>query len=205
MTKWFISQVAPDKGRVSTSKETDPLIFIKKNSQMNCCIGEKLNEFGDWSVDLPEPSWKQRLANKNSHPPPRKGSGCTGRNFCLKHTGCSRTRNLSRESRQASEYTSRTFSKGPLQLREGCPMWRTHNSSQEKQQNWLVGVGGCQEGCLADRDRHQGASSNPQGLSVTHCKSLVHRVGIHMGLIHKALRIPLTLTSVSNYRNSRFL
>lgn len=37
----------PLKVIVSISKEAGLLILIMKNSQMNCCIGEELNEFRD--------------------------------------------------------------------------------------------------------------------------------------------------------------
>lgn len=174
---------------------------------MNCCIGEELNELGDWSVNLPEFSSEERLANKNYHPPPRRGSECTGRRYCLRHEGYARTWNLSGVNTAAAEYTSETFSavsKGPLQQRERVSRVKdTHHWSQDKQ-NWLLRAAGCQEGCLADSERGMRVHTQTlRAISVTQCKSLVPRMEVCMGLIHKALLNPVTLTGLNNYRSSR--
>lgn len=162
---WLISQMAPDKGIVSISKEIEPLVLIKKNSQMNCCIGEESNDSGDWSVNLPEPSPKQRLANKNYHSPQRKGSECTGRKYCLKHKRSSRTRNLSGENSTATEYTSETFSKSPLQLRGGLSHVKDTRHLKSGEAAELTCEGCRLPGRLSGRqwERYWGVYSNPCG------------------------------------------
>lgn len=65
-------------------------------------------------------------------------------------------------------------------------------------------VAGCQEGCLADSERDIGVCTQILvAESVTQCKSLVHRMEIHMVLIRKALLTPVTLTGFGNDRTSR--
>lgn len=130
---------------------------------------------------------------KTSHPPPRKGCEGAGRRHCWSLRGAGVPETFLGST--AAEYMSETFSAVPQMpsaaRRKDVP--REGHTSPKSGEAAEPTREGC---CLPPRDAG-GLYSNPQG------KSSVQRMEIRMGLIHKALLTPVTLTGLSNYRTSR--
>lgn len=118
----LISQLAPDKVCI------EPPILIRKNSQMNCYIGDESKEFVDWSVNLPASSSEERLTNKNWTPHWEK----------VPNTQGGRTAWGTRDAQGQETFLERTakqlntqerppiYPKALCSWEKGCLMWRPH-------------------------------------------------------------------------------
>lgn len=170
---------------------------------MNCCTGDKSEEFLDWSVNLPESSSEEWLTNKNYNPLLRNGCKCIGR-AAWGIMGAHRQETFLERMAQQLNTQERPpiYPKVVCSWEKGCPMWRPHITEVRRSSRtdlvWLSGG-------LSSRQwkRHQSVQWN----SHSHKQNTLQVLGAQNRNLcgshtKKIFANSLTLSGLSNYRAS---